>query len=70
MPPDVVPPKEMAQRATVSVGTLNMWARQGRIPVYRLSRKTLRYSLSEVMAVLGAGAPSQAPAKPELAASA
>jgi len=67
MPTDLVAPKVLADRLAVTPQTVNLWARQGRIPSYRLSRKAVRFSLSEVMKALGANESPQAVPEPALA---
>jgi len=51
---DLLTAKELAKRLRVSPETVRAWARQGRIPTLRLSRKALRYNLEAVIAALSA----------------
>jgi excisionase family DNA binding protein len=44
--------EEVADRLRVKPDTIVVWARQGRIPAHRQSRKVIRFSLSEVIASL------------------
>ncbi len=39
---------EVAERFGVSVGTVNQWVRQRRIPCIRPTRKTVRFRLDDV----------------------
>ena len=43
---------ELAERLQVKTQTVLSWHRTGRIPVRRLTRKVLRFSLPDVMAAL------------------
>jgi excisionase family DNA binding protein len=40
---------ELAKQLKVSPSTVRAWARAGRIPVLRLSRKAIRFDLDAVM---------------------
>jgi excisionase family DNA binding protein len=44
--------REVAQALSVSTHTVMEWARQGLIPRVRLSRKSIRFDLDEVLAVV------------------
>lgn len=44
--------RELAKRLRVAPETILEWVRDGRIPVVRLSRKTLRYSAEAVLTAL------------------
>ncbi len=48
----LVTAREVAQLFSVTVGTVNRWTRQGRIPCVRPSRRVVRYALAEVEAAL------------------
>ncbi len=50
--------RQMAERLRVRPETVRLWARTGRIPVMRLSAKSIRFSPVAVLAALSA-----APAK-------
>ena len=43
---------ELAERLRVRPATIRSWGRTGRIPTIRLSRRVLRFDLSEVLAAL------------------
>ena len=43
---------DLAERLDVSPDTILKWARQGRIPVVRLSRKVLRFDYDGIVAAL------------------
>jgi len=45
---------QLAQKLQVSPRTVDAWARRGRIPSIRLSRKVIRFDLEEVLAALSA----------------
>jgi excisionase family DNA binding protein len=47
---------ELAERLVVQPGTILGWHRAGRIPARRLSHKTLRFDLADVLAALESGA--------------
>lgn len=66
MPNDLCKGRELAERLKVSPDTISAWSRQGRFKAYRLSKKAIRYSLSEVMAALGAGSTPEAATEPQL----
>ena len=40
---------ELATRINSTPGTVRSWARTGRIPSYRMGKKTVRFNFSEVM---------------------
>lgn len=44
--------EEVGERVRVSPDTVKEWARAGRVPCYRLGRKTIRFDLAEVIAAL------------------
>ena len=44
--------RELADRLRVKPKTIWQWARDGRIPVYRIGQQTLRFRLVEVLAKL------------------
>jgi excisionase family DNA binding protein len=50
--------EEVADRLRVKPDTIVVWARQRRIPAHRLSRKVIRFRLSEVIESLEAAAMS------------
>ncbi len=50
--------EEVGDRIRVSPETVREWARAGRIPAYRLTRKTIRFDLAEVLAVLRESRPA------------
>ncbi len=43
---------ELAERLKVAPDTIRLWARQGKIPVRKLSHKVHRYDLAEVLTAL------------------
>lgn len=40
--------KEVAQKLRISLKTLQVWRKQGRIPFYRWGHRTIRFSSAEV----------------------
>jgi len=50
--------RELAARLRLSPSTIRGWARDGRIPVQRMSRRALRYDLEQVLAELRSSATS------------
>jgi excisionase family DNA binding protein len=56
--------EEVADRLRVKPDTIVVWARQGRIPARRLSRKVIRFSLSEVIESLEAATLSDSDLSP------
>ena len=44
--------KELAARLHVKPCTVRAWAREGRIPAVRISRRTIRFDFGEVIAAL------------------
>ena len=48
--------KKIALRLGVTPATVMRWAKEGRIPSHRLTKKTLRFQLSEVLEALKASA--------------
>ena len=44
----------LAERLGVQADTIRRWARNGRIPTYRIGQKTLRFDHAEVIDVLRA----------------
>ena len=48
--------EELAERLAVSARTVITWARSGRIPEVRLSRRTRRFDYADVLQALKAGA--------------
>lgn len=48
MPHDLVTAKAVARRFGVSVGTVNRWVRERRIPFIRPSRRVVRFNLGAV----------------------
>ena len=44
---------ELADRLRVSASTVKEWAREGRIPEVRLSRRVRRFNYEEVLAAAG-----------------
>jgi excisionase family DNA binding protein len=53
MPDDLMTVYELAAKLRFKPPTIYAWAREGRIPAYRLSARGIRFSLSEVIAALG-----------------
>ncbi len=51
---EVLTAEEMAGHLSVKPETITRWARQGLIPVCRLTTKTLRFDVKQVMAALRA----------------
>jgi excisionase family DNA binding protein len=51
---DLLTAEEVAERLRLKHDTITTWARQGRIPAHRLTRKVIRFRLSEVLAALDA----------------
>ena len=51
---DLITAEELGARLRLKPDTVILWARQGRIPVRRLSRKVVRFRLPEVVAALEA----------------
>ena len=49
---DLLTARELASCLRVSADTVRTWARRGRIPTIRLSRKVVRYDLADVLAAL------------------
>ena len=45
----------VAERLGVKPTTLRRWAREGRVPSYRVGRKTLRFDLADVFAAIREG---------------
>ena len=45
---DLVTAECVAERFGVTVGTVNSWVRDGRVPYIRVSRRTVRFRLNEV----------------------
>lgn len=54
MQDDLMTVDELGARLRLKPDTIISWARQGRIPAHRFSRKVIRFRLSEVIATLGA----------------
>lgn len=44
--------RELAARIGVTPETVRGWVRQGRVPVYRVGQKTLRFDLDEVVTAI------------------
>jgi excisionase family DNA binding protein len=44
--------EEVADRLRVKSDTIVVWARQGRIPAHRLSRKVIRFRFDDLVAAL------------------
>jgi excisionase family DNA binding protein len=44
--------EEVADRLRVKPDTIVVWARQGRIPAHRLSRKVIRFRFDDLVAAL------------------
>jgi hypothetical protein len=65
MPNDLCTTRDLARRFLVSPETITAWARSGRIPCRRYSRKAIRYSLNEVLAALGEYAAPHATVEPQ-----
>jgi excisionase family DNA binding protein len=51
-PQELVTAQEVAQRFGVTVGTVNRWTREHRIPCMRASRRVVRYTLADVEAAI------------------
>lgn len=49
---DLLTAEEIGSHLSLRASTINMWARQGRIPAHRFSRKVIRFRLPEVMSAL------------------
>lgn len=45
--------RELAERLRVSPDTINLWARKGRIPVVRYSKRIQRFDYDAVATALG-----------------
>jgi hypothetical protein len=60
----LVTAKDLAPRYGLAPSTITLWARQGRIPCRRLSRKSIRFSIHDVDAALPAVTTAS---KPEIA---
>ncbi len=52
LPRDLLDSADLAARLGVSPDTIRRWAREGRIPAIRVSRKVVRYQLDRVIACL------------------
>ena len=65
MQDDLLTADEVADRLRVKPDTVVVWARQGRIPAHRLSRKVIRFRLQEVVEALDAAAQSSLACRPE-----
>jgi len=50
--PEYVTKKELATRYSVTLGTINNWMREGRIPFLRLSRQLVRFNLKDCDAAI------------------
>jgi excisionase family DNA binding protein len=51
----LVTPRELAAFMQVSISTIYNWMKDERIPVIRVSRNTVRFSVADVLAALKAG---------------
>lgn len=51
--PETFSARELAEKLKVQPATVTAWARQGRIPAYRLNAHVIRFDLSAVMTALG-----------------
>jgi len=47
---------QLSERIKVAIDTLHRWTASGRVPCYRLGRRTIRYDLDQVVAALQADA--------------
>jgi excisionase family DNA binding protein len=61
---DLLTAEEVAERLRLKPDTITIWARQGRIPAHRLTRKVIRFRLPEVIAALDAATASGPAARP------
>jgi excisionase family DNA binding protein len=50
---EILTAEKLARRLEVTPDTIRGWARAGKIPTIRLSRKVIRFDLHAVMAALG-----------------
>jgi excisionase family DNA binding protein len=52
MQDDLLTAEEVADRLRLKHDTIMIWARQGRIPAHRLTRKVIRFRIEDVVAAL------------------
>lgn len=62
--PELITADEIARHFGVTVPTVNRWVRKGLIPYVRVSRKVVRFNMSEVQSALSCDPTRKAPDPP------
>jgi hypothetical protein len=58
---NLVSSDEIASKIGVKPDTITMWARIGRVPSFRISKRVIRFSLPAVMSALGLAVSTERP---------